>query len=102
MKLLYVKANHFKNAKNNFEINFIAKSKKTAEDKEYELEPAEQGIYRGSIWSEDMMLRWGSGITDKKIIFCAKYSGGNDKISEYMITFDNRRLYWNIHRIQGS
>ena len=49
-----------------------------------------------------MMLRWGSSITDKKIIFCAKYSGGNDKISEYSITFDNRRLYWNIHRIQGS
>lgn len=72
------------------------------EDKEYKLEPAEQGIYRGSIWSEDMMLRWGSSITDKKIIFCAKYSGGNDKISEYSITFDNRRLYWNIHRIQGS
>ena len=37
MKLLYVKASHFKNAKNDFEISLVAKSKKTAEDREYEL-----------------------------------------------------------------
>ena len=72
------------------------------EDKKYELSPAEEGIYRGSIWSEDMMLKWGSGVVDKKIIFRAKYNGGDDKISEYSITFDNSQLYWNIHRIQGS
>ena len=72
------------------------------EDEEYELKPAEKGIYRGSIWSEDMMLKWGSGVVDKKIIFRAKYNGGDDKISEYSITFDNSQLYWNIHRIQGS
>ena len=45
MKLLYVKAKQFKNAKNNFEINFIAKSKKTAEDKEYELQEIADGLY---------------------------------------------------------
>lgn len=45
MKLLYVKANHFKNAKDGFEISFIAKSKKTAEDKEYELQKIDEGLY---------------------------------------------------------
>ena len=45
MKLLYVKANHFKNAKDNFEINLIAKSKKTAEDKEYELQKIAEDLY---------------------------------------------------------
>ncbi len=45
MKLLYVKANHFKNAKDNFEINLVAKSKKTAEDKEYELQKIADGLY---------------------------------------------------------
>lgn len=45
MKLLYVKANHFKNAKDNFEIDLIAKSKKTAEDKEYELQEIAEDLY---------------------------------------------------------
>ncbi|MBP3806182.1 MAG: ATP-binding protein [Oribacterium sp.] len=38
MKLLHVIANNFKNCKNSFEIDFVSKSKKTAEDKEYELQ----------------------------------------------------------------
>lgn len=37
MKLLYVKSSHFKNAADDFEISLVAKSKKTAEDREYEL-----------------------------------------------------------------
>jgi hypothetical protein len=37
MNLLYVKSSHFKNAKDNFEISLMPKSKKTAEDREYEL-----------------------------------------------------------------
>lgn len=45
MKLLYVKANNFKNAKDNFEISLIAKSKKTAEDKEYELQEIADDLY---------------------------------------------------------
>lgn len=45
MKLLYMKANHFKNAKDNFEINLVAKSKKTAEDKEYELQEIAEDLY---------------------------------------------------------
>ena len=32
MKLLHVKANNFKNCKEGYEIDFVAKSKKTAED----------------------------------------------------------------------
>ena len=38
MKLLRVKANHFKNCADGFTIDLIAKSRKTAEDKEYELQ----------------------------------------------------------------
>lgn len=38
MKLLRVKANHFKNCSDNFTIDLVAKSRKTAEDKEYELQ----------------------------------------------------------------
>lgn len=45
MKLLYVKSSHFKNAKDDFEINFIAKSKKTAEDREYELQEIAEDLY---------------------------------------------------------
>ena len=38
MKLLRVKANHFKNCSDDFTIDLVAKSRKTAEDKEYELQ----------------------------------------------------------------
>ena len=38
MKLLRVKANHFKNCTDGFMIDLVAKSRKTAEDKEYELQ----------------------------------------------------------------
>lgn len=38
MKLLRVKANHFKNCSDGFTIDLVAKSRKTAEDKEYELQ----------------------------------------------------------------
>lgn len=38
MKLLRVKANHFKNCADGFTIDLVAKSRKTAEDKEYELQ----------------------------------------------------------------
>lgn len=38
MKLLRVIANHFKNCSDDFTIDLVAKSRKTAEDKEYELQ----------------------------------------------------------------
>ena len=38
MKLLRVKANHFKNSCDGFTIDLTSKSRKTAEDKEYELQ----------------------------------------------------------------
>lgn len=37
MKLLRVKANHFKNCRDGFTIDFVPVSRKTSEDKEYEL-----------------------------------------------------------------
>ena len=45
MKLLYVKASHFKNCKNDFEISLVAKSKKTAEDREYELQEIAEDLF---------------------------------------------------------
>lgn len=45
MKLLRVKANHFKNCADGFMIDFVAKSKKTAEDKEYELQEIAPELY---------------------------------------------------------
>lgn len=45
MKLLRVKANHFKNCQDGFEIDFVARSKKTAEDKEYELQEIAEDLY---------------------------------------------------------
>ena len=38
MKLLRIKANHFKNCCDNFTIDLTSKSRKTAEDIEYELQ----------------------------------------------------------------
>lgn len=45
MKLLRVKASHFKNCRDDFTIDFIAQSKKTAEDKEYELQEIADSLY---------------------------------------------------------
>lgn len=45
MKLLSVKANGFKNCADGFGFDFIAKSKKTSEDKEYELLEIDDGLY---------------------------------------------------------
>jgi len=45
MKVLGVTATGFKNCADNFCINFIAKSKKTSEDKEYELLEIDEGLY---------------------------------------------------------
>lgn len=45
MKLLYVKSSHFKNVKDDFEISLVAKSKKTAEDKEYELQEIAEDLF---------------------------------------------------------
>lgn len=45
MKLLKVKAKGFKNCMDDFEIDFVAKSKKTSEDIEYELNEIAEGLY---------------------------------------------------------
>lgn len=45
MKLLCVKANGFKNAENGFSISLVAQAKKTAEDKEYELQEIADGLF---------------------------------------------------------
>lgn len=45
MKLLHVIANNFKNCRESFEIDFVSKSKKTAEDKEYELQEIADDLY---------------------------------------------------------
>lgn len=45
MKLLRIKASHFKNCSDNFTIDLTAKSKKTSEDKEYELQEIAEGLF---------------------------------------------------------
>ena len=45
MKLLYIKANGFKNLKDDCIIDFVAKSKKSTEDKEYELQEIAEGLF---------------------------------------------------------
>lgn len=45
MKLLRVKASHFKNCSDAFTIDLTAKSKKTSEDKEYELQAIAEGLF---------------------------------------------------------
>lgn len=45
MKLLYVKASGFKNLQDDCILDFTAKSKKTAEDKEYELQEIADGLF---------------------------------------------------------
>lgn len=45
MKLLRVCASHFKNCKDNTYIDFVARSKKTTEDKEYELQEIAEDLY---------------------------------------------------------
>ena len=49
MKLLRVKASHFKNCQDDTVINLVAKSKKTTEDKEYELQEITEGLHVYSI-----------------------------------------------------
>ena len=45
MKLLYVKTSGFKNLHDDCVLDFIAKSKKTTEDKEYELQEIDEGLF---------------------------------------------------------
>lgn len=45
MKILGIKAKGFKNCADDFEMEFIAKSKKTSEDKEYELLEIDEELY---------------------------------------------------------
>ena len=45
MKLLSIRAKHFKNLGEDFHLSFIAKAKKTSEDKEYELHEIAEGLY---------------------------------------------------------
>jgi hypothetical protein len=45
MKLLRVRASRFKNCNDNFIIDMVAKSKKTSEDKEYELQEIAPGLF---------------------------------------------------------
>lgn len=45
MKLLRVKASHFKNCCESYIVDLVAKSRKTAEDKEYELQEIAPGLF---------------------------------------------------------
>ena len=57
MKLLRVKASHFKNCQDDTVIDLVAKSKKTTEDKEYELQEIAEGLSVYSIGALDVYTR---------------------------------------------
>ena len=48
MKLLRVKTSNFKNCEKDTVIDLVAKSKKTSEDKEYELQEVAEDLYIGA------------------------------------------------------
>ncbi len=58
MKLLRVKASHFKNCQDDTVIDLVAKSKKTTEDKEYELQEIAEGLYVYSMGKTRNGARW--------------------------------------------
>ena len=60
MKLLRIVASNFKNCCDNFTIDFISKSKKTSEDKEYELQAIADELYVCHTDFHNTLLR-GSG-----------------------------------------
>ena len=65
------------------------------------LEESDSGIFKGSLWSEDMMYRWKKDPVEKTVVFCARY-GEEEKLSETVVTFDNSRLYWNLYQKKGA
>ena len=91
MKLLHVIATGFKNCKDSFEIDFVPKSKKTSEDKEYELQEIAEGLYIFNTLA--FIGKNASGKTTAVELLDACYSIlGEFRLSGKSYSFDNVQL----------
>ncbi|SKB89382.1 ATPase/GTPase, AAA15 family [Lachnospiraceae bacterium] len=91
MKLLRLVASNFKNCRDNFEIDFVAVSKKTAEDREYELQEIAEGLFTYSTLA--FVGKNASGKTTAVELLDACYSIlGNFRLENRNYDFDNVSL----------
>ena len=57
-------------------------------------------IYQGSLWSENMVNKWGNKVPEElTFLFVAKYRGGIVKEHEVTVIVDNMIPYWQLHRV---
>lgn len=91
MKLLHVKAMNFKNCADDFEIDFVARSKKTAEDKEYELQEIAEDLHVYNTMA--FVGKNASGKTTAVELLDACFSIlGTFRLEDKTYSFDNVRL----------
>ncbi|MEE8808146.1 MAG: AAA family ATPase [Lactimicrobium sp.] len=91
MKLLRVKADCFKNCISGYEIDFVARSKKTAEDKEYELQEVADGLFVYNTLA--VVGKNASGKTTAMELLDAAYSIlGTFRLEGKSYSYDNVRL----------
>ncbi len=91
MKLLRVKASNFKNCQDDFIIDFVAKSRKTSEDKEYELQEIADGLF---VYNTIAIVgKNASGKTTAiELIECCYSILGNFRLENRHYDFENVRL----------
>ena len=91
MKLLHVITNNFKNCMDKFEIDFVAVSKKTSEDREYELQEIAEGLFTYNTLA--FVGKNASGKTTAVELLDACYSIlGNFRLENKAYDFDNISL----------
>ena len=91
VKLLRVIADNFKNCRNGFDINLVSVSKKTAEDKEYELQEAAEGLYVYNTMA--FVGKNASGKTSAVELLDACYSILSDfRLEDKNFSFENVKL----------
>ena len=91
MKLLRVRAVNFKNCCDNITIDFLAKSKKTSEDKEYELHEIAEGLF---VYNTVAFIgKNASGKTTAiELLNCCYSILGNFRIENDTYNYDNVHL----------
>ncbi len=91
MKLLKVESENFKNCKSGFFIDFVAISKKTAEDKEYELHEIDTDLYVYNALA--LIGKNASGKTTAiELIECAYDLLGTFRLENKHYSYDNLKL----------
>lgn len=91
MKLLRVKASNFKNCEDDFTIDLLAKSKKTSEDKEYELNEIAEDLF---VYSTAAFVgKNASGkTTAMELLDCCYSILGNYRLENDHYHYDNVRI----------